>query len=174
MVAKDFADAESAIDFTSPLNVNVDGEQLRTGEASGRLYGGCLSILVASLGTLYEIQPEGAILFVEDVAAKPYQIDRMLIHLKLAGKLERVKGIIFGEMPDCVQPGGQDYTLQQVVAQVLKDFKGPIGWGLRSGHLVDYRQPGVTLPIGAEVALEVADNRMSVRATARDTANTAS
>jgi hypothetical protein len=61
-----------------------------------------------------------------------------------------------------------------VVAQVLKDFKGPIGWGLRSGHLADYRQPGVTLPIGAEVALTVGDDRMSLRATTRDTASTAS
>ena len=174
MVARDFADAESAIDFTAPLSASVDCAQIRSGEVSGKLYGGCLSILVASLGTPYEIQPDDSILFLEDVAAKPYQIDRMLMQLKLAGKLERVKGIIFGEMPDCVQPGGQDYTLHDVVAQVLKDFKGPIGWGLRSGHLADYRQPGITLPIGAEVALAVGDDRMSLRATARDTASTAS
>jgi muramoyltetrapeptide carboxypeptidase len=174
MVAKDFADAESAIDFTSPLDVNVDGLQVHTGEASGKLYGGCLSIVVAGLGTSYEFHPDGTVLFLEDVAAKPYQIDRMLMQLRLAGKLERVKGILFGEMPDCVQPGGQDYTLQEVVAEVLRDFKGPIGWGLRSGHLADYRQPGVTLPIGAEVALTVEHNRMSLRATARDTASTAS
>ena len=174
MVAKDFADAESAVDFTFPLNASVDGAQLRAGEVRGKLYGGCLSILVGSLGTPYEIEPADTILFLEDVAAKPYQVDRMLMHLKLAGKLERVKGIIFGEMPDCVQPGGQDYTLQEIVAQVLRDFQGPIAWGLRSGHLADYRQPGVTLPIGAEVALRVESGRMSLRATARDTASTAS
>jgi muramoyltetrapeptide carboxypeptidase len=174
MVAKDFADAESAIDFTSPLDVSVDGAQVRNGDVSGRLYGGCLSMLVGSLGTPYEIHPDGTILFLEDVAAKPYQIDRMLMQLKLAGKLERVQGIIFGEMPDCVQPGGQDYTLREVVAEVLKDFPGPIGWGVRSGHLADYRQPGVTLPIGAEVALRVETNKMSLRATARDTASTVS
>ena len=174
MVAKDFADAESAVDFTFPLNASVDGAQLRAGEVRGKLYGGCLSILVGSLGTPYEIEPADTILFLEDVAAKPYQVDRMLMHLKLAGKLERVKGIIFGEMPDCVQPGGQDYTLQEIVAQVLRDFQGPIAWGLRSGHLADYRQSGVTLPIGAEVALRVESGRMSLRATARDTASTAS
>ena len=174
MVAKDFADAESAVDFTFPLNASVDGAQLRSGEVRGKLYGGCLSILVGSLGTPYEIEPADTILFLEDVAAKPYQVDRMLMHLKLAGKLERVKGIIFGEMPDCVQPGGQDYTLQEIVAQVLRDFQGPIAWGLRSGHLADYRQSGVTLPIGAEVALRVESGRMSLRATARDTASTAS
>ena len=174
MVAKDFADAESAIDFTSPLNISVEVPQVRTGAASGKLYGGCLSILVASLGTPYEIKPDDTILFLEDVAAKPYQIDRMLMQLKLAGKLKRLQGIIFGEMPDCVQPGGHDYSLQEVVAQVLKDFQGPIGWGLRSGHLADYRQPGVTLPIGGDAVLAVEDNRMSLRVTARDTASTAS
>jgi muramoyltetrapeptide carboxypeptidase len=174
MVAKDFADAESAIDFTSPLSISVEVPQVRTGEASGKLYGGCLSILVASLGTPYEIKPDDTILFLEDVAAKPYQIDRMLMQLKLAGKLKRVQGIIFGEMTDCVQPGGHDYSLQEVVAQVLKGFQGPIGWGLRSGHLSDYRQPGVTLPIGGDAVLAVQDNRMSLRVTALDTASTAS
>jgi muramoyltetrapeptide carboxypeptidase len=174
MVAKDFADAGEPIDFRSPLNADVDGTQVRRGEASGKLYGGCLSMLVASLGTPYEIHPQDMILFVEDVGTKPYQIDRMLMQLKLAGKLERVRGIIFGEMPDCAQPGGQDYTLQEVVAQVLSNFTGPIGWGLRSGHLADYRKPGVTLPIGVEVALTVEADRMSLRATARDTASTAS
>ncbi len=75
----------------------------RVGEADGILYGGCLSMLVASLGTTYEIRTDGTILFVEDVAAKPFQIDRMLMQLKLAGKLEDVRGMVFGEMMDCVQ-----------------------------------------------------------------------
>ena len=60
-------------------------------------------MLVASLGTPYEIRTAGTILFLEDVAAKPYQIDRMLMQLKLAGKLADVRGIIFGEMLDCTQ-----------------------------------------------------------------------
>jgi muramoyltetrapeptide carboxypeptidase len=63
------------------------------GEAEGILYGGCLSMLVASLGTPYEIQTAGTILFIEDLAAKPYQIDRMLMQLKLAGKLKDVRGM---------------------------------------------------------------------------------
>ena len=74
-----------------------------SGNAEGILYGGCLSILVASLGTPYEIRTEGTILFLEDVNAKPFQIDRMLMQLKLAGKLQGVRGIVFGEMLDCRQ-----------------------------------------------------------------------
>ena len=60
-------------------------------------------MLVASLGTPYEIRTAGTILFIEDIAAKPYQIDRMLMQLKLAGKLADVQGIVFGEMLDCEQ-----------------------------------------------------------------------
>ena len=60
-------------------------------------------MLAASLGTPYEIRTRGTILFVEDQAAKPYQVDRMLMQLKLAGKFEGVRGIVFGEMLDCTQ-----------------------------------------------------------------------
>jgi muramoyltetrapeptide carboxypeptidase len=163
MVAKDFADAEGEIDFVSSLNASVSGRQLRPGACSGKLYGGCLSLLAESLGTPFEIATADTVMFVEDVGAKPYQIDRMLMHLKLAGKLETVRGIIFGEMPDCLQPGGQDYTLPDVVRKTLAYFDGPIGWGLRSGHISDYRHPGVTLPIGAHVELVVRENEMTVR-----------
>ena len=79
-------------------------EALATGDAKGILYGGCLSVSVASLGTPYEIQTDDKLLFVEDIGAKPYQVDRMLMQLKLAGKLRRVRGIVFGEMLDWVYP----------------------------------------------------------------------
>ena len=85
------------------LELDSDVKSLVEGSAEGILYGGCLSILVASLGTPYEIRTAGTILFLEDIAAKPFQIDRMLMQLKLAGKLADVQGIIFGEMLDCRQ-----------------------------------------------------------------------
>ena len=125
-------------------------EVLVPGEAEGVLYGGCLSMLVASLGTPYAAQTEGKLLFLEDLAAKPYQIDRMLMHLKLAGKLRDVKGIIFGEMLECVQPGGQAYTLQQIVLRVLGDLRVPIVFGLPSGHV---SKPNITLPLGVRAKL---------------------
>ncbi len=78
---------------------------LKTGAASstarGTLYGGCLSILVSLLGTPWEPRTEGTLLFLEDRGAKPYQIDRMLWQLRKAGKLDGVRGIVFGEMLDC-------------------------------------------------------------------------
>jgi muramoyltetrapeptide carboxypeptidase len=78
--------------YDVPLNDDATG--LIDGEAEGTLYGGCLSILVASLGTPYEIKSAGKVLFLEDIAAKPYQIDRMLMQLKLGGHLVSVRGIV--------------------------------------------------------------------------------
>jgi muramoyltetrapeptide carboxypeptidase len=159
MVAKDFADATQDVSFDGELNIEVSGMQIREGAARGKLYGGCLSMLVASLGTSYEIKSDGTVLFIEDIATKGFQVDRMLMHLKLAGKLADVKGIIFGEMVDC----GDVATLRQMIGSVLKDFSGPVGFGLRSGHLSDYRNPGVALPIGVDVELEVRAESMSLK-----------
>ena len=91
-----------------------------------------MSLLVASLGTPYEIQTAGTILFLEDVAEKLYRIDRMLMQLKLAGKLADVRGIVFGEMLDCrlnLEPG---YRLEELVLRLLGGLGVPVAFGLRS------------------------------------------
>jgi muramoyltetrapeptide carboxypeptidase len=162
MIAKDIASPsgielsswEHALQGANSWGIPTTGvEVLQQGRAAARLYGGCLSLLVASLGTDFEINTNDTILFIEDVAEKPYRIDRMLMQLRLAGKLDQVGGLIFGEMLDCVQPGGQDYTLQQVIMRVLKDFRGPVVYGLKSGHV---SSGNITLPIGVRAEL-VAD-----------------
>jgi muramoyltetrapeptide carboxypeptidase len=163
MVAKDFALADSGVDVASWQNALTGETQWEIGEGSGAkplvagtaegtLYAGCLSILVAALGTPYDIQTAGTILFIEDVAAKPFQIDRMLMQLKLAGKLRDVRGIIFGEMLDCRQSLNQDYTLEEVVLRVVGDLGIPVAFGLRSGHV---SHGNITLPIGVKARLEV-------------------
>jgi len=164
MVAKDFALAEgidlaswnAAVGGATGWEVNSSGdsgvEGLVDGAAEGILYGGCLSLLVAALGTPYDIRTEGTILFLEDVNARPFQIDRMLMQLKLAGKLEGVKGIVFGEMLDCLQTNNQGYTLQQVILRIVRDLGIPVAYGLRSGHVT---RRNITLPIGVRAALSV-------------------
>ena len=130
-------------------------EGLRTlhpGRARGTLYGGCLSILVALLGTPFEPQTEGKLLFLEDVSAKPYQIDRMVWQLRQAGKLDGVRGIVFGEMLDCVSPGAPAELLDEVILRAFEDFSGPIAIGLRSGHV---SRQNVTLTLGVEAELTV-------------------
>jgi muramoyltetrapeptide carboxypeptidase len=121
----------------------------------GVLYGGCLSILVSLLGTPFEPQTEGKLLFLEDTGAKPYQIDRMLWQMRHAGKLAGVRGIIFGEMLDCVSPGASPNLLEEVLLRVFDDFDGPIAIGLRSGHV---SHGNVTLTFGVEAELILSDH----------------
>jgi muramoyltetrapeptide carboxypeptidase len=171
MVAKDWAH-DDGIDIASwqavlagvPAELNLGADSgitgLANGAAGGILYGGCLSILVASLGTPYEIKTDGTILFLEDVTAKPFQIDRMLMQLKLAGKLNQVRGIVFGQMQDCVQAVNQGYTLQEVVLRILRPLGIPVAYGLRSGHVT---AGNTTLPIGVKAALTVQDGQASLK-----------
>jgi muramoyltetrapeptide carboxypeptidase len=127
---------------------------LKPGSVRGILYGGCLSILVSLLGTSYEPQTEGKLLFLEDTGVKPYQVDRMVWQLRQAGKLEGVRGIVFGEMIDCVSPSAPPELLQEAILHALEDFDGPIAIGLRSGHVT---RQNVTLTFGVEAELRVSD-----------------
>ena len=108
--------------------------------------------LVASLGTPYAPQTEGKLLFLEDRDVKPYQLDRLLRQMVLAGKFEGVSGIIFGEMLDCLAPGQKPGLLDEVILRVLDFFPGPIAIGLRSGHV---SRRSVTLAFGIEVELHL-------------------
>jgi muramoyltetrapeptide carboxypeptidase len=129
-------------------------EGLRGGTAEGKLYGGCLSMLVASLGTPYEIETEDTVLFLEDLAEPPYRIDRMLMHLGFAGKMDKVRGIVFGEMCGCSPPANAGYTLQDVLKRTLAGLQVPVALGLRSGHV---SSGNITLPIGVRVRLTVGE-----------------
>ena len=168
MVAKDIADGtfdgatwKSSLQGESNWSVPTSGvEVLRTGKAAGCLYGGCLSMMVASLGTPFDIQTDGCILFIEDIGEKPFRIDRMLMHLRLAGKLEKVRGFVFGEMLDCAPPKGETYTLQQVIMRVLEPYNVPIVYGLKSGHVTS---GNITLPIGVQAELAAEGTNVSLR-----------
>jgi muramoyltetrapeptide carboxypeptidase len=167
MVAADFARADGFDEFSwgSALGGDPawsvgagDGLRvLRAGVAEGALAGGCLSILVETLGTPYAMLPATAdaprVLYLEDIGTKPYQWDRMLLHLRYAGMLEGVTGIVFGDMRQCVA-AEQDALLEGAILHALRDFDGPIAIGLRSGH-VD--TPNVTVPLGVRVRLDLRD-----------------
>jgi muramoyltetrapeptide carboxypeptidase len=127
---------------------------LRSGTARGTLYGGCLSIIVSLLGTAFEPHTEGKLLFLEDVGAKPYQIDRMLWQLRHAGKLNGVQGIVFGEMLDCASPGADPQLLEHAILNALQGVDVPIAFGLRSGHV---SRQNVTLLFGVQAELKIAD-----------------
>ena len=152
----DYRTWRAALQSAAPWSVGAeDGlRTLRAGHAEGRLLGGCLSILVSLLGTPFEPQTEGKLLFLEDTGAKPYQIDRMLWQLRQAAKLDGVRGIVFGEMLDCASPGAPLELLEEVILRVFDDFSGPIAIGLRSGHV---SRGNVTLTLGVEAELATAD-----------------
>ena len=122
--------------------------------ARGTLYGGCLSILVSLLGTPWEPSTEGTLLFLEDMGAKPYQIDRMLWQQRKAGKLEGIRGIVFGEMLDCASPAAPQSLLEEAILNALDGLDVPIAIGLRSGHV---SRENVTLTFGVQAELAVGD-----------------
>jgi muramoyltetrapeptide carboxypeptidase len=123
------------------------------GVCEGRLAGGCLSLVVASLGTCYEIRTEGKILFFEDLGEPPYRIDRMLMHLKLAGKLESAAGVLLGSFADCDE-GASGYTS----ADVLREFFEPLGIPVLANFPAGHGAGNWVLPLGVRVRLD-ADNR---------------
>ena len=167
MVAADFARAQGfdRASWTHAMGGDAgwaltasDGLRvLRPGVAEGTLAGGCLSILAEGLGTPYAMLPASAqgprILFFEDIGTKPYQWDRMLLHLRYAGLMEHVSGIVFGEMRQCVAKE-EVPLLEAAVRHALADFAGPIAIGLRSGHV---EGANVTLPLGVRVRLELGE-----------------
>ena len=120
-------------------------ETIAPGEASGVLLGGTLTQLTASLGTPFAFDPPaGFVLFVDEVGERPFRIDRMLMQLRLAGILARASAVVFGELPRCDEPDGPP-TAQAMIAEVMDGFRGPVLFGLPSGHTSGAT---LTLPFG--------------------------
>ena len=124
------------------------GEMIKPGRAEGEMMGGCLSLLVTTLGTPYEIDTVGKILFLEDIGEKPYRIERMLTQLKMAGKLAHVAGVLFGDFTNCEDDGPRG--IRQVVEELFSDSAYPVVMGMKAGH----GQENLTLPFGATMALD--------------------
>lgn len=118
---------------------------LRPGSAEGVLTGGCLTLLCTSIGTPYEIETDDKIVFIEDIDEAPYRIDRMLFYLKSLGKFNRVKGVVFGQMPRC-----RPELLPEIILEILGEFHFPILFGFPSGH----GDATATLPFGISIRLD--------------------
>jgi muramoyltetrapeptide carboxypeptidase len=121
------------------------------GTATGRLVGGCLSSLVALLGTPYALATDGAVLFLEDVAERPYRIDRMLTHLRLAGKLDGVAAVMLGSFADCDGPEAGD-----LVADVFRDFFAGASFPVIAGFPAGHRSENLPLALGMPVRIDSA------------------
>lgn len=117
---------------------------MKQGTAEGEIIGGNLSLIVASLGTKYEINTDNKILFLEETNEATYRIDRMLQQLKLAGKLDKVKGVILGDFKNAKRAEKDDMSLDDVFWETFKNMNIPIIKNFKSGHV----RPFIAVPIG--------------------------
>ena len=175
MVAADWSNSDgvhhptwrSAIEGASAWHVGSDDglHALREGRAEGVLAGGCLSILTESLGTPWAFRLDGpTVLFLEDIAVKPYQWDRFLQHLRFAGVMRHVTGVVFGDMSASVPADSHEemQLLEAACLHGLRDFAGPVAIGLRCGHV---KQANRCLPLGSWVKMDGASLTSAEEAT---------
>ncbi|NNJ72665.1 MAG: LD-carboxypeptidase, partial [Enterobacterales bacterium] len=127
------------------------------GKAQGRLIGGSLTLMAVLVGTPYEPDYRGKILFLEDVSEAPYKVDRMLTHLTLAGRLQQVAGVVFGKCTKCGS-SGNSLSMEQVLYDHLEPLGIPVVRGAMIGHIDDM----ATIPIGAKAEINTADGPINL------------
>lgn len=126
------------------------------GQACGVLIGGNLSLMVKLVGSPYEPDYQGKILFLEDVEEAPYRIDGMLTHLTLAGRLDKVAGVVFGKCTDCEASSPPSFSIEHV----LKDRLGALGVPVLSGVMIGHVEDMATIPIGVMATLDASAQRL--------------
>lgn len=131
-------------------------ETVRTGTAEGELIGGCLSVLVATLGTPYAPRFDGRVLFLEDVGEKAYRVDRMLVQLRQAGALERVAGIVFGAIRPIEGDEQEARLIARFIAEETAGLKCPVLTGIEAGH----GSENFVLPFGVRVRVDGSARRL--------------
>lgn len=124
------------------------GQVVAEGEAEGILFGGCLSLTVALADTPFDFWPDGGIWFWEDVAEPSYRIDRMLTHLRLSGRLNRLRGVITGKLKDC--GNGHPEELHGLIDEMFGGLGIPVVRDFPFGHHAD----NLMLPVGARARLD--------------------
>lgn len=141
--------------LTGPMPMGETVGTLLPGTARGPLCGGNLSLIRDSLGTPWEIDTRGKILFLEDIGEKTYRIDGMLTQLRNAGKFDDCAGILLGAWTDC-PPEDQERTLE--IPQIVRELVLPAGKPTLSGLACGHTLPTMSLPLGATVVMD-SDNK---------------
>jgi muramoyltetrapeptide carboxypeptidase len=132
---------------------------INEGRAEGEIIGGNLSLIVSTLGTPYEIDTKGKILFIEEVNEEPYRIDRMLTQLILSKKLSEAAGIIICEIRNYEQKVPKStLTLDEVIQDRIGSIKVPAIYGLCCGHGLNK----ITIPIGVKASLDATHARLTI------------
>ena len=144
-----------------PLNVEFPLRTVTPGVARGRIVGGNLTLVTATMGTPYEIQTKDRIVFLEDTGEAPYRIDRMLVQLRLAGKLQEAAGIVFGTCTDC-GPGKSSFELSLSLSEVLMEQLGTLSKPVLAGLVFGHTKEKAVIPLGVEAEIDAAARRVTV------------
>lgn len=145
-------------DEQSIKNITKELEVLNEGRVKGKLVGGNLATLIATLGTEYDLDYNGKILFLEDIGEKTYKIDRFLNQLKKHGVFEKIEGLVLGDFKNCTQDSEKDMTLLEVFQNYFKELKKPVIYNFESGH----SEPMLTLPLGAICEIDTYNKELKV------------
>lgn len=135
-------------------NFSKNLEIINGGKCQGKVVGGNLATLIATLGTEYDLDYKGKILFLEEIGEKTYKIDRFLNQLKKHGVLEKIEGVILGDFRNCPPDSEKDMSLLEVFYDYFRDLRKPVVFNFESGH----SEPMLTLPLGALCEID-GDNR---------------
>lgn len=126
-------------------------QTIQPGQCEGLLVGGNLSLIDGLLGTPYELDTKGRILFIEDIGEKTYRLDHMLTHLRLAGKFDDCAGVVFGQFTDCpIEFPDFGLSIEQIIQDIVAPCGKPIFSGLQAGHCM----PSLTLPLGIHCRMD--------------------
>ena len=126
-------------------------QMVNPGQAEGQLVGGNLMLIASSLGTPWEIDTKGRIIFIEEIGERTYCVDRMLTQLRLAGKFDDCAGVVFGDFADCpIEYPEFGLSLDEIIRDVVAPCGKPIFTGLRCGHCT----PKLTLPFGVKCRMD--------------------
>lgn len=139
----------------NPKNNKI--QSLNDGKATGQIVGGNLALISSLMGTPYEVDTKGKLLFLEDIGEKPYKIDRMLTQLKLAGKFKDASGVILGNWNDCTDEN-DSFAVDELIEQIIKPCGKPIIKNLQSGHCT----PMLTIPIGVMAEIDATNKTVKV------------
>ncbi len=140
--------ADLDYDFSNPAGYDI--KVLQPGKARGMLTGGNLAVMMAGIGTPYEIDVKDRILFIEEVHESMAHIDRMLFHLRNSGKLEAANGIILGQFTNCENEDVPEYGVLEIMREALDGIDTPVLYNVQTGH----GSPMMTIPFGAECSFD--------------------
>ncbi|MFC4620038.1 LD-carboxypeptidase [Camelliibacillus cellulosilyticus] len=150
-------DPDPLWEISNPIETRI--ESLTAGTATGEIVGGNLALICALLGTPYELDTKGKLLFLEDIGEEPYRIDRMLTQLTLAGKLDDAAGFILGSWTDCEseeEPGG--FSVMDVFQNILKPLGKPTIYNVAAGHC----DTKISLPLGVQAKLDATNQTLTL------------